>query len=155
MTADNPRPAELDENPYASPREDGDFPADADLPKDPNSIDRPVFYRALRYAFIQQGIVLIVAALVLDGGDTFHWTMIAAILSWVPVAAIALRRASRRRSALSNLDLTIIRHGFWAFFFGMAVLYYSGLLPSNFYHVNRIPRPPNNTVGRPLDAPGE
>ena len=89
-----------------------------------------VIRRAIRYAVIQQVVVLFISMLILDGGDVFRLSIIAALLFWAPVAVIMYWRSATRYSKVTKFDTLIIRYGFWAFFLGMCVLYHYQLLPT-------------------------
>ena len=100
--------------------------------------------RAIRNVVIQQAAALVIATLVLDGGDLFRLVFAAALLSWVPIVAIVLRQAANRANTPTRADVAIAKHGFWVFFVGMYLLYACHLLPSRSYFVNRVKthRPP-------------
>jgi hypothetical protein len=93
------------------------------------SISLPV-----RFALIQQTAVLVISALILDGGDVFRLTIAAALLAWVPYLMIVLRRGRHQAGDFSRLDSAVIKYGFWVFFLGMCLLYRYNVLPNEFYH---------------------
>ena len=101
------------------------------------SDDRAV-RRAVRYAIIQQVVILFISINVLDGGDVFRLCAVAALLSWAPIVVIGCRWLFARRSKATKLDIASIRYGFWVFFVSMCVLYHYQLLPSNWYFINRV-----------------
>jgi len=102
-------------------------------PEDRKSNDR-IYWRTIRFALIQQSIVLVISSLILDGGDIFRLSITAAIFTWVPALVILCRGISPKYYVLSKADTAIIKHGFWLFFLLMIILYYSNLLPSSYYH---------------------
>ncbi len=91
-----------DPNPYA-PR----WLAEIGEPEDSRSTSETA--RAVRANAIQQGVVLVMAALMLDGGEMFRHCFIAAVGSWVMTGLILMRR----RRAPTGLDLILLRYGFW------------------------------------------
>jgi hypothetical protein len=96
------------------------------------------FRRAVRYAVIQQFVMLVISAAMLDGGDMLKLCLTAAILSCAPVAVIAFRQCASSRCDLSTLDIAAIRYSFWAFFVAMCILHACNCLPSNWYFINRV-----------------
>jgi hypothetical protein len=134
MSSVNERPDDTDENSYASPKEPVEATAESNSGP---TRDDCATRRAIRYAFIQQVVVLIISALVLDGGDAIRLSATAAVLAWMPVAVIVAKQNRAGNSNLSKLHAAIIRHGFWIFFFGMCVLYHYGALPKHYYYFER------------------
>ena len=57
----------------------------------------------------QQAVVLIFASLILDGGQIFRFCAVAAMASWVCTLMILLRRPKHP----TNMDLAIVKVGFW------------------------------------------
>jgi ABC-type uncharacterized transport system permease subunit len=80
----------------------------ADSIGQPSLAARAKHSRAITVAVVQQGFVLILAALILDGGVTLRFCAAAAIASWVCALVIILRRPQQP----TNFDLAIIRYGF-------------------------------------------
>ena len=66
------------------------------------------YKESLKAAIIQQGIVLLLAAGILDGGDVFAICLIAVVAFWVGVWLV--RR--HRPTAPSRLDLVFIHWGY-------------------------------------------
>jgi hypothetical protein len=95
-------------NPYESPKSQG---APADSPSDAQTrpSSGPECRRAVGAAIVQQAVVLVLAALVLDGGRTLVLMIIAAIGSWVFTLIVILRRP---RSPTRG-DILIIKYGIW------------------------------------------
>jgi len=72
------------------------------------------YRRPVKIALLQQGICLILALLVLDGGITLNATVIALIAYWIAVFLIV----SRRVHTPTRNDLFFVRYGFlliWGF----------------------------------------
>jgi hypothetical protein len=95
-------------NPYQSPKSKT-TPADSlsDAKSRPSSGRE--YGRAIVVAMVQQVVVLVLAALVLDGGRTLKLMIIAAIGSWVFPLLVMLRRPR----SLTRADILIIKHGIW------------------------------------------
>ena len=68
----------------------------------------PALTSAVRASLLQQGVVLLLAALVLDGGRTFHAALVAAIAYWIGLVVIAFRRP---RSPTA-VDIFLVKYGF-------------------------------------------
>lgn len=69
----------------------------------------PSPYRhAVRSAAVQQVIILILAGMILDGGETGRICLFAAVAFWGGVAVIRLRR----RTLPTKVDLTLIEGGY-------------------------------------------
>jgi len=133
MTADHDQTNDADQNPYASPKEV--VPA---LTEPGRGIHDRAYRRAIWYAVIQQVVVLMIASQVLDMGETFSITIIATILSWVPMLIVAYRQNHHSHRSVSVLDIVAIKYGFWAFFVGICILCHYDLWPSNFNFVSRL-----------------
>jgi hypothetical protein len=113
-------------------------------PEDRKSNDR-IYWRTIRFALIQQAILLVISSLILDGGDIFRLSITAVILTWVPSLVILCRGIYPKYYVLSKADSAIIKHGFWVFFLLMITLYHYNLLPNNYYFSYRkkkLNRPP-------------
>ena len=67
------------------------------------------YSRAVTAAVAQQAVVLLFASLILDGGQIFRYCAVAAMASWVCTLVILLRRPKHP----TNVDLAIVRFGFW------------------------------------------
>jgi hypothetical protein len=72
-----------------------------------------VYGPAIRTALLQQGIVLILTALLLDGGQTFSSAVIALVAHWLTVIILVCRRPSSPTEG----DVLLVRYGFLLFFF--------------------------------------
>jgi hypothetical protein len=68
----------------------------------------PVYWRAARTALLQQGIVLVLAAMVLDGGLTYIAAIVAVVAYWLAFGIIILRRPCLPTPA----DVLFMRYGF-------------------------------------------
>ena len=68
-----------------------------------------VYSHAITVALAQHAVVLILAALVLDGGHMLRICTIAALASWLCTLVIMLRR----RKQPTRFDLGLVRYGFW------------------------------------------
>lgn len=64
--------------------------------------------QSIKAAIWQQVILLVLTVLILDGGQIFQMTVIAAIAHWITIAAISVRR----RSKPTQVDLAVIKFGF-------------------------------------------
>jgi hypothetical protein len=75
-------------------------------------VSMPTFaesYReAIKVAVLQQIIFLVLSALLLDGGQTFRVCCITAIVHWVCIAMILVRRPVHP----TRLDILLIKYGF-------------------------------------------
>ncbi len=78
----------------------------------PASLIAPAYRPAIKTALLQQGIVLILAALVLDGGLTLYAAVIALVAYWLGFGILVFRRAS----CPSRGDLLFVRYGFLLIF---------------------------------------
>lgn len=92
----------------------------------------------IRFALIQQVIILIVSFLVLDGGDTYRLCLISVVMAWVPNLIILHWRKSTKGYLLTTIDELIIKYDFWPCFLLMIFLYSSNMLPESFYFSNRV-----------------
>jgi hypothetical protein len=73
-----------------------------------------VYRRPMKIALLQQGICVILAALALDLGETWHATVIALLAYWISTGLIV----ASRPDATTRTDLYFVRYGFlviWAF----------------------------------------
>jgi hypothetical protein len=68
----------------------------------------PALISAARASLLQQGAVLVLAALVLDGGRTFHAALIAAMAYWLGLAVVVVRRPS----SPTAVDVFLVKYGF-------------------------------------------
>jgi hypothetical protein len=68
----------------------------------------PVYRAPIRSALLQQSVVLILAALMLDGGLTFNMAVIAIVAYWLAVGVIL----ARRPGSPTRADILLIRYGF-------------------------------------------
>ncbi len=119
-------------NPDASPREVPDVPQ-------PNaSTNRIALRRDLRFVVIFDAIALMLATLVLDGGDFLRLAEAAILLSWVPILVITVRRLRTLGHKPSQVDSLIIRYGLLPCVLIMCVLYSRGMLPDRWYFKNRV-----------------
>lgn len=75
----------------------------------PSTENAEAHSQAIVFAAVQQAIVLLLAALILDGGYILRICTIAAIASWVATLVIIVRRSKHP----SAVDLAIVRYGFW------------------------------------------
>jgi len=73
------------------------------------------------WAAVQQAVVLVFAALILDGGLTLRFCVAAAILSWICVLVVMIRHPKEP----TWLDLGIVKYGFW---FAVALILVAGWL---------------------------
>jgi hypothetical protein len=139
MSPDNDQGNDVNDNPYASPKEVVSDPAQTGSRQ-----ENLAFRRAVIFALIQQIIVMLVMSQVLDGGDAFLLSVVAALLSGVPIAVIAFWRSRGAHRDVSTRDTLIMKYSFWVFFVGMCFLYSFNLLPAHCYSRNRRarPRPP-------------
>jgi hypothetical protein len=133
MTADNNQTNAVDQNPYASPKEV--IPV---LTEAGRGIYDRAYRRAIRYAMIQQVVVLVLALLVDDDGETLSITIIASLFSLALTLIVAHRQNRHSHRRVSVLDIVGIKYGFWAFFVGICVLCHYDLWPSNFNFVSRL-----------------
>ena len=106
------------ENPYRSPSADGRSARCGDrLERRPRT-----FRHALRTGVALQGLMLILTALVLDGGRMFRLCLIAAISYWALMVLVGRHRAARP----AQWDLLPVRYGMVGLFatavFSAAVL---------------------------------
>jgi hypothetical protein len=133
MTADNDQTNAVDQNPYASPREVAPV-----LTEPGRGIHDRAYRRAMRYAMIQQVVILVIASLVDDDGETLSIIIIASLLALVPTLIITHRQNRHSHRSVSVLDAVAIKYAFWAFFVGICILCHFDLWPSNFNFVNRL-----------------
>jgi hypothetical protein len=68
----------------------------------------PALVSAVKASLLQQGVVLILAALVLDGGRTFHAALVAAMAYWLGLVVVAVRRPS----SPTAVDVLLVKYGF-------------------------------------------
>ncbi len=80
----------------------------------------PAYRPAIKTALLQQGIVLILAALVLDMGETFHAAVIAVVAYWLAFVVVVFRRAS----CPTRGDLLFVRYGFLLIFVSVLTITY-------------------------------
>ena len=80
---------------------------------EPPSTAKGKYFRAIGVAVAQQAPILILAALMLDGGRILRICTIAAIASWICTLMILLRRPKQP----TNCDIAIVNYGFWAAMF--------------------------------------
>jgi hypothetical protein len=66
------------------------------------------YWPPVKAALLQQGITAILALLVLDGGLTFHVTMIAIVAYWLAFCIVIVRRPD----SPTRGDLRLVRYGF-------------------------------------------
>jgi hypothetical protein len=66
------------------------------------------YSRPVKAALVQQGIVLILGLLMLDGGLTLHMAMLAVIAFWLAFGIVI----ARRPLAPTRSDLFLVRYGF-------------------------------------------
>lgn len=74
--------------------------------------------RPMITALIQQGVVLILGALMLDMGLTFHIAILAVIAFWLAVGIVV----ARRPAAPTCRDLFVVRYGFLLVFVAILVV---------------------------------
>ena len=67
-----------------------------------------VYWPTTKAALLQQGIIFILAALILDGGLTFHMAVIAFVAYWSALGIIV----ARRPSSPTRIDILLVRYGF-------------------------------------------
>jgi hypothetical protein len=75
----------------------------------------PGYSPSIKLAVIQQSVVLLLASLMLDFGQTLHACCVAALAHWATIALII----TRRPSSPTPLDITLVRYGFWVMAFLM------------------------------------
>jgi hypothetical protein len=80
-----------------------------DSANEPSRVIARRYLHAITLAVAQQAVVLILAALILDGGHLLRVSVIAAIASWICTALVILRRPKQP----TKLDLAIVKYGFW------------------------------------------
>jgi hypothetical protein len=68
----------------------------------------PAYKPAVKSALIQQGIVFILAGLILDGGLTFNAAVIAVVAYWLAFGLLIFRRANLPTRG----DILWVRYGF-------------------------------------------
>jgi hypothetical protein len=73
-----------------------------------NSLSFRAYIPALKIAVIVQGIVLVLAALILDMEQARHISMVAALADWLMIGLIMLRRPY----SPTRLDLLAIKWGY-------------------------------------------
>ena len=96
----------MTENPYQSPAAVAPEPEELSPEKD-LAKSRNLARAAVRDGLIVQGIVLLLAALSLDGGHLFRTCVIATIAYWIAAMVILIRRWKK----LSSLDHLFLRFG--------------------------------------------
>ena len=64
---------------------------------------------AFHWSIVQQGILVLLAALVLDGGIIFQRVLVAMIAFWCFVLVLLIRRRTQPTSG----DILFIKFGFW------------------------------------------
>lgn len=72
----------------------------------------PAYWPPVQTALLQQGIIVVLTALTMDGGLIFHVTVIAVLAYWLAFGVIL----ARRPSAPTQGDLFLIRYGFLLLF---------------------------------------
>ena len=72
-----------------------------------------VYWPPIKTAFLQQGIIAILALLILDGGYTLNVTVIAIVAYWLAFSIIVFRRPD----SPTRDDIGLIRYGFLLIFF--------------------------------------
>jgi len=107
-------------NPYQSPEENAKTPASPN--RGPESRTRwharPQHTVAIFTGLVQQGICLLIAALVLDQGETLQLTLLGVIACWIATLIIMIRRPQNP----TNLDMFVIKYGIWPAFVGVFAL---------------------------------
>jgi len=89
---------------FTQPPEDG-------VPMPPSPIIA-AYRPATRLALLQQGIVIVLTAAMLDGGLCFNTALIALIAYWLAYGIVIVRRPCTP----SKVDLILVRYGFLAIF---------------------------------------
>jgi hypothetical protein len=84
-----------------------------DKGKSPSSPIALEYRRPIKTALLQQGIILILALLVLDGGLTFNMAVIAVMAYWLAFGILVFRRPSSPTKG----DILLVRYGFLLLFF--------------------------------------
>ncbi len=74
----------------------------------PSGVIASAYRPAIKTALLQQGIVFILAALMLDGGLTLNAAVIAVVAYWLAFGIVLFRRAS----SPTRLDMLLVRYGF-------------------------------------------
>jgi hypothetical protein len=132
------------------------YPVEVVVPHDISSevrkLNGRIYWRTIRFALIQQTIVLGLVLLLLDGGDTFLLSIVAAALSWIPALIILRRGIAPRYFVLTKVDVVIIKYGLWICVLLMTILYNYRLLPSKFYFPNRLKKPQMQPVTQVFNA---
>ena len=117
---DNPYQSPADDPPYQSPADD---PSDADAARPKHRSFRltpetspgtalvvvGTMRDALIFAVIQQVPLLVLGALILDGGQIFRLIAIATTAFWVMALLILFRRFGRA----TNSDILLVKWGIW------------------------------------------
>ena len=67
------------------------------------------YFEPIKTAVAQQAIVLILASLILDGGQILRLCSVPAMASWICTLLVMLRRPT----SPTKLDLAIVKFGFW------------------------------------------
>jgi hypothetical protein len=68
----------------------------------------PAYKSAKSFVLIQQAVVLLLAGMNLDGGDAFHFCLVALLAFWVGAVIICVRRPQTP----TRSDLLFIRFGY-------------------------------------------
>jgi hypothetical protein len=82
-----------------------DRAGDAKLASSPIS---PAYESPVKVALLEQAIVFILAAMVLDMGETLHAVMVAVVAYWLAFGVVLFRRPGSPTPG----DLRLVRHGF-------------------------------------------
>ncbi len=102
-------------NPYEPPRAELDVPAAPRRPAEGNTYD-PRYNGAMGTALALAGAMLLLGALVLDGGTTLRWLLAATLCQCVVVLLVL----ARRPRSPTDADLAIVRYGI----LGLAAIFF-------------------------------
>jgi hypothetical protein len=99
-----------DENPYKSP-----VLADAAAETRPEKAlpDTKEIFQAIFFAVVQQIIIAILFALILDGGQLLQRWLYAIAASWTLSSFILVRHFLRLSKPITAVDIAIIKGGVW------------------------------------------
>ena len=97
-------------NPYESPKHASTEAASPAPNRHLQDNTKPGRWRSQDFVFAlaQQGVLLGITALILDGGFTFRVCLAAAIAHWVAVTIVVIRR----RTSPTMLDVGVLKFGF-------------------------------------------